>query len=76
MMLKLKSTSKEFELSDPSGYSFKIVVEQEIDGDRNGSWGATVTFSSRGVITDEYAVEKLLDPAEHFIRMLKDAAER
>jgi hypothetical protein len=73
MVLELKSTRSEFELADESGYKFKVVAEQVIEGDRKGAWGASVTFSTWGFKNEEGAVLHLIGAAEHFIRMLKEA---
>lgn len=73
MALELKSTRSEFELADESGYKFKIMAEMELEGDRRGAWGASVTFSTKGFKTEEGAVLHLIGAAEHFIRMLKEA---
>lgn len=74
-MLELKSTRSEFELSDKSGYKFKITAEQHIDGDWKGGWCANVTFSADGMISAEAAVMRLLAAGEHFVRMLKEARD-
>lgn len=76
MTLVLKSTRGEFELSDPSGYRFKIITEQETDGDRAGGWRATCTLSSQGHFTSaEGAIVRMQMAAEAFVRMLKEARD-
>ena len=75
MTLALKSTRNEFELSDASGYKFKVVAEQVLEGDRSGAWNASVTFSTHGFKTDEGAVNGLLHSAQAFVRMLKEARD-
>jgi len=75
MVMELKSTRSEFELSDPSGYKFKIVAEQHVEGDRIGAWTASVTMSTDGYATAEAAVLRLRSAAEHFVRMLKEARD-
>jgi hypothetical protein len=75
MALELKSTRGEFDLSDKSGYKFKVVTTQQLDGDRQGAWAAEVTFSTDGFKTDEAAVLHLLAAGEHFVRMLKEARD-
>lgn len=74
-MLELKSTRSEFELADKSGYKFKVVATQHIEGDWKGGWCADVTFSADGFKTAEAAVLHLQSAAEHFVRMLKEARE-
>lgn len=73
MVFELKSTRSEFELSDQSGYKFKVVAEQELYGHRRGAWDAEVTFSTEGFKSAEGAVMHLISAAEHFVRMLKEA---
>lgn len=75
MALVLKSTRGEFELFDDSGYKFKVVTEQVLEGDRIGGWNASVTFSTYGFKTDEGAVNGLLHSAQAFVRMLKEARD-
>jgi hypothetical protein len=81
MVMELKATRSEFELSDPSGYKFKIVAEQHVEGDlhvegdRIGTWAASVTMSTDGYTTAEAAVLRLRTAAEHFVRMLKEARD-
>lgn len=75
MTLELKSTRGEFELSDESGYKFKVITTQSLDGDHAGAWHAEVTFSTHGFKTAESAVLHLRSAAEHFVRMLNDARD-
>lgn len=74
-MLQMKSTRCEYELSDASGYKFKVVAEQHVDGDWKGGWCADVTFSADGMVSAEAAVMKLLSSAEQFVRMLREARD-
>ena len=75
MPFELKATRKEFELADASGYRFKIVAEQVGEGDRKGSWKATLTMEAAGFTSDEAAILHLRGPAENFLRMLGEARE-
>ena len=75
MALELKSTRSEYELKDASGYEFKVIAQQHVDGDWKGGWYANVTFTADGMNSAEAAVLKLLCAAEHFIRMLKEARD-
>jgi hypothetical protein len=74
-MLELKTTSCEYELSDKSGYKFKITAKQHTEGQWTGGWYADVTFSADGMNSAEAAVMKLLQAAEQFVRMLKEARD-
>lgn len=75
-MLEMKTTQCEYELSDVSGYKFKITAKQHQDGNWSGGWYADVTFSADGMKTAEAAVMHLLSSAEHFVRMLREARDR
>jgi len=74
-MLDLKTTQCEYELSDESGYKFKITAKQHKEGHWVGGWYADVTFSADGFKSAEAAVMHLLGTAEHFVRMLKEARD-
>lgn len=75
MPFELKATRKIFELGDSSGYRFKIIAEQVEEGDRKGSWSATLIMEASGFISDEAAILHLRGPAENFLRMLGEARD-
>ena len=75
MPFELKATRKIFELVDGSGYRFQIIAEQVEEGDRKGSWKATLIMEAAGFISDESAVCHLRGPAEQFLRMLGEARD-
>lgn len=74
-MLEMRTTQCEYELSDESGYKFKITAKQHQEGGWKGGWYADVTLSADGMNSAEGAVMRLLSNAEQFVRMLREARD-
>jgi hypothetical protein len=69
MSLSLKTTASTFTVEDESGYHFTVdaVFDPEF------GWTASVSMNVSGIKTAEDAVAYLAKPAEHFLRMLREA---
>ena len=66
---RMKATRLDYHFTDESGYRFDVAAAL----DDEWGWSASVTLSVHGIKTAEGAVEYLLHPARHFIRMVDDA---
>lgn len=69
MAIKMNATTAEYEISDESGYKFKVHAHH----DPERGWNADVMLSTRGLKTAPAAVKFLRRAAEEFIRQLDEA---
>jgi len=65
----LKATERRFVLEDASGYSFEVVTQH----DPELGWSAHVGFASRGMRTEDGAIDKLTTSVGQFLRMAEYA---
>lgn len=67
--MKLRKTEVRYEMTDPSGYDFTIVCQE--DAEFKG-WDATVVMHTSGMKTPEDAIKHLRHSAEAFLSHLKE----